>query len=386
MLKEFNLIIVLTIAVIAIVASAIIYSPWPSLLVLGLLSAFLAVSNRRLSTAALENPPQLTCDDTRREHQLLLESIHSYPMPFAIYDEHDRLVVWNEHYENIYKKLFSSLKDKTDAKLLTYADVVKSNAEDKLSGSELRTFVQERVSRLRDKRYQVNDRLYPDLGWYRVVKYSIPSGGVAGLAIDIGESKQREAELLKEIDLRQKLEIEIRKIANTDELTNIANRRHLLEIAEREYLRCTHAGKRFTFLMIDIDNFKAVNDTYGHLFGDSIIFNVAQILTTELPSENHMVGRMGGEEFAVLLPDTPADEGEAIAENMRKAVENCTFVSEGDIRELTVSIGIAHRYEHDTTLLDLMRHADDALYIAKHAGRNQVAVAENMTLKRMQSG
>ena len=306
-------------------------------------------------------------------------------MPFAIYDKDDLLVVWNEHYEQVYRKLFSSIGSQSDAKLLTYGDVVRSNAEDKLSGSELETFVQERVRCQRDEHHQVNDRLYPDLGWYRVVKYSMPSGGVAGLSFDIGELKRRETDLSKEIELRQKLEFEIQRMAETDELTGIANRRHLLEIAEREYTRCILAGKKFTFMIIDIDNFKAVNDTYEHSFGDSIICRVAHTLSTELTSETHMLGRLGDDEFAVLLPDTPENESETIAENIRKEVENCTLLRKADLQKVSVSIGIAHRYDSDTTLLDLIRQADAALYVAKNAGRNRVRVAETIKLKRMQS-
>ena len=387
MFKEFtpSLWAISAIAIVAI-GSAVVYPPWPAVLLLGLLTIYLAAINSRFSHVASGKAQGQLHDQTLQEHQLLLESIHSYPMPFAIYDKDDHLVVWNEHYEHIYERLFSSKSNKIDAKSLTYADLVRSNADVKLSGAELEKFVQERVRRQRDKHSQVNDRFYPDLGWYRVVKYSIPSGGVAGIAIDIGESKQREADLLKEIDLRQKLEVEIRRIANTDELTGIANRRYLLEIAEREYSRCILTNKQFTFLMVDIDNFKVINDTYGHLFGDSVISNVAHTLSSQLPHENHMVGRMGGEEFAVLLPDTPDDESEIIAEHIRRAVENCTLLNDGDVLKLSVSIGIAHRDQPDATLLDLMRQADDALYQAKHAGRNRVRVARKINLKRVKSG
>ena len=387
MFKDFtpSLWAISSLAIVAI-GSAIAYSPWPALLLLGSIAVYLAAINQRLSISAPENAQGQLHDQTLREHQLLLESIHAYPMPFAIYDKEDRLVIWNEHYENIYKNLFSSISNKRDAKSLTYADLVRSNADDNLSGAELETFIQERVNRQRDERNQVNDRFYPDLGWYRVVKYLIPSGGVAGVAIDISESKQREADLLKEIELRQKLEVEIRRMANTDALTGIANRRHLLETAEHEYSRCILNEKPFTFLMIDIDNFKMFNDTYGHLFGDSVICNVADTLSAKLTSDRHMAGRMGGEEFAVLLPDTPEDESETIAENIRKAIENCALPNDDDVMNLSVSIGIAHRHQPDTTLLDLTRQADDALYLAKHAGRNQVSVAKKINLKSVTSG
>ena len=387
MFKDFTPIVwAISTLVIVAIGLAIVYSPWPALLLLGLIAVYLAAINRRLSIAAAKNARGQSHDQTLREHQLLLESIHAYPMPFAIYDKDDCLVIWNEHYENIYKNLFSSISKKSDARSLTYADVVRSNADDNLSGAELETFIQERVRRQRDERNQVNDRFYPNLGWYRVVKYLIPSGGVAGVAIDISESKQREADLLKEIELRQKLEVEIRTMANTDALTGIANRRYFLETAEREYSRCILSEKQFTFLMIDIDNFKMFNDTHGHLFGDSVICNVAGTLSAELNSKTHMVGRMGGEEFAVLLPDTPDDESETIAENMRKAIGNYALSNNDDVMNLSVSIGIAHRHQPGTTLLDLMKQADDALYLAKRAGRNQVSVANVVNLKSVASG
>ncbi len=172
---------------------------------------------------------------------------------------------------------------------------------------------------------------------------------------------------------RKRLEEELRRQAHTDPLTGVANRRQFLDQAAKELTRQNRYGRPVSLLMLDVDRFKAVNDTYGHAAGDTVLARLAAVCREEL-RESDLVGRLGGEEFAVLLPETDAPGARDVAERLRLSIAACeTPTAEGVIR-FTVSIGVAaHRAEE--TLQNTMARADAALYDAKRAGRDRVVVA-----------
>ncbi len=160
------------------------------------------------------------------------------------------------------------------------------------------------------------------------------------------------------------------KIMTTDGLTQVANKRYLLEIFERELARCGRTGKPLSLAMIDLDRFKSINDTYGHLAGDEVLAEFAR-RAKSLLRHDEVLARYGGEEFALVLADAPLAEAHVAAERLREAIASEPFVTERATFSVTVSIGLAETHpaaaERPTAII---ARADAQLYAAKQAGRN----------------
>ena len=159
--------------------------------------------------------------------------------------------------------------------------------------------------------------------------------------------------------------------AHTDALTGLGNRHWMRTMFEREVTRALHANKALCLMMIDVDNFKAFNDQYGHIAGDSVLVAVAEALREYLRPTD-LVARFGGDEFAVLLPDLQIKQARQTAERIRQQIAGLSPPSLSTA--VTVSIGIADRTDDDD-VATLVQRADAAMYDAKEAGRNRVAVA-----------
>jgi len=184
----------------------------------------------------------------------------------------------------------------------------------------------------------------------------------------------RNIDLQHEIEERKRLESKLLELATTDDLTGIHNRRLFLEKAQIELNRATRYHRAMTLLMVDVDNFKKVNDSYGHNIGDQVLSGLCSILGTTI-RDSDILGRYGGEEFCVLLPDTNAKHGYLAAERLRTRVELNQFETTAGSLSITVSIGIAYfdfKEAKIFSLEDLLNQADQALYKAKQAGRNRV--------------
>lgn len=173
-------------------------------------------------------------------------------------------------------------------------------------------------------------------------------------------------EAKKDIEQKNK---ELEKLAITDKLTNIYNRRKLDEMLEHELNRSQRFKHTFAVVILDIDHFKKVNDTYGHQEGDKVLIQIANILKTHI-RKTDIVGRFGGEEFVIICPESHQENVYNLIEKIRLYIENYTFENIGNI---TASFGITMLQENDTEEA-LLKRADDALYKAKNNGRNQVFV------------
>ena len=175
-------------------------------------------------------------------------------------------------------------------------------------------------------------------------------------------------ELLRE---KERLQKELAHMAMYDALTDILSRRALLEQAEVERQRTKRYGRDLSLLMIDIDHFKKVNDTYGHLFGDIVLREVAQTLKKQT-RRSDFVGRYGGEEFLIILPETSIEKALILAEKLRRQVSELTIPVDGQVlKDITISIG-ATEYEDDPNIDEFINRSDKWLYAAKQNGRNQV--------------
>jgi diguanylate cyclase (GGDEF)-like protein len=168
---------------------------------------------------------------------------------------------------------------------------------------------------------------------------------------------------------RASLFAQVQALAVFDELTGIANRRQFMQVAERDTATAIRAGRSLAVLMVDIDHFKRVNDTYGHPTGDDVIRTVALRLAAQL-RQTDLVGRYGGEEFAAVLQD--AGLGSGLPERLRACIGELPIETQSGPLEVTVSVGVSRLETGDANLKDLLARADQALYEAKRAGRNRV--------------
>lgn len=197
----------------------------------------------------------------------------------------------------------------------------------------------------------------------------------------------RVARVLKYSKLRQLKDLlmtkneELRKMAITDGLSQLYNRRYFLELLEREFPRSQRYKIHLACIMFDIDHFKAVNDQYGHLQGDYVIQRMGQIMKEQI-REIDIPARYGGEEFILLLPETDEKGTLAVAERLRKRVAAENFTRNEKLRQtqelrITISLGVA-MFPHTSIIHpnDLIKAADDALYTAKREGRNRTVMAE----------
>lgn len=168
---------------------------------------------------------------------------------------------------------------------------------------------------------------------------------------------------------------QLAKLSMTDRLTGLLNRGTWENLVDAEYERYRRYGQATSLVMFDIDNFKPVNDTYGHLAGDEVIRDTAQITRNSI-RQSDSAGRYGGEEFGIILPETDAENARIICERIRDAIEkSIVTTSAGDEIRYTVSMGIAQLTGQPENHMQWMQKADEALYAAKENGRNQVIVA-----------
>lgn len=176
------------------------------------------------------------------------------------------------------------------------------------------------------------------------------------------------------IDMRLQ-ENRLDELARTDALTQVPNRREILERLHEESVRIERTRRPLSILMVDIDHFKAVNDSHGHAVGDAVLKTVAQCIETSLRRIDHC-GRLGGEEFLVLLPEADREEAFAAAERLREAIAAGEYRFDFGLLHITVSIGVATLTGSSALAPEtLLRAADAALYAAKNAGRNCVRLA-----------
>lgn len=179
------------------------------------------------------------------------------------------------------------------------------------------------------------------------------------------------ATLVNDITDRKQMETELQRLAATDALTGVNSRRQFLDLAERERVRAARYGRDMAFLMIDIDHFKAVNDTYGHAAGDAVLAAMADASRAEL-RETDVFGRLGGEEFAVVLIENDVLSAAVVAERLRARIMLTPILVDNTEIQITVSVGISTLLGEADTLESLIKRADQALYRAKHDGRNRI--------------
>lgn len=174
---------------------------------------------------------------------------------------------------------------------------------------------------------------------------------------------------------RARLFHEVQSLALTDPLTDLQNRRSLFELGRVEFARAKRMNRPFCCMMLDLDYFKQINDNYGHLIGDQVLQEFAKRCKHSV-RELDLVGRYGGEELIILLPETDRETSLEVAERLRNSIAAKPVRVSGKEITVTVSIGVATEDENTTELETLIARADQAMYIAKHKGRNRVAISK----------
>ncbi len=164
---------------------------------------------------------------------------------------------------------------------------------------------------------------------------------------------------------------EIYRLTTVDGLTQVHNRRYFDEAIERELSRCRRYGRALSLLLIDVDHFKRINDTFGHLAGDAVLKEVASAIQKRIRKED-LLSRYGGEEFAVLTPEIDHKGAQAMGEKVRKVIEKHEFSFDGEVIPVTISCGVATLGKKGDEAQALVQRADEKLYEAKESGRNKV--------------
>jgi len=222
--------------------------------------------------------------------------------------------------------------------------------------------------------------------WYQVqVNLSTLENGkqyLTSFAMDISLQKEAQSQLINShVQLQQKTTAlekareQLKKQANQDPLTSLYNRRYFQDISQKLINIAKREGNDLSVIMLDIDNFKNINDSYGHSIGDEVIINLSNFLV-EKTRESDIVARFGGEEFAILLPQTDTQGAFKIASLIREVVEQHKLkISGSNIIQYTISLGVdSFDLSSDHKIDEALNRADSALYEAKNSGRNKVVL------------
>ena len=305
--------------------------------------------------------------DAEQARRTLVDAVEALPAGFELYDADDRLVMTNAMLRQMYPHI-GDLWDRG----LRFEDLVRANHERGGLGPLALPFEDWLAERQRERRSGGPPRVHQlaDGRWVRTYERPLPHGGLVGVRIDVTEL--------------QRLNSELGRLSQTDALTGLANRRLFDQRLAEELARARRRGTPLALAIADVDHFKRYNDLHGHPAGDACLKQVAAVLRDTARRPSDLVARLGGEEFALLLPQDDAAAAAALAERCLAALDRAAL-PHGDspvAPQVTVSIGVADLAalalapppaEGDASAL--LRAADRALYAAKQAGRHRVALA-----------
>lgn len=177
----------------------------------------------------------------------------------------------------------------------------------------------------------------------------------------------------RDLTATKRLQQELLLMASTDPLTGLLNRRRFLEQAESDFQRSQRYQHELAVVMLDIDHFKAINDSHGHFAGDQVLIAMSRA-TENLLRNTDILGRWGGEEFVILMPETPLAGAAILAERLREELARLAVDTTGGALRFTISAGVAARGGTDAGITDILQRADSALYAAKQHGRNRIQI------------
>ncbi|RXJ72360.1 hypothetical protein CS022_16160 [Veronia nyctiphanis] len=296
----------------------------------------------------------------KNTQEQLMQVFSSAPVAMMVCDEQGEITMVNTYAEAHYGLMAEQLIGKTAEALISPASLPRYRdlAEQVLTG-DLNNMGYIGVHADIEVRTPTGRRFLAEVGFSRIFYMGRP--WLAHTFADITE--------------RKRLESELRILASTDPLTGALNRRQFLLNAEREVNSARRHGQALSLVVMDVDWFKTINDNFGHAAGDAVLKEMVAILSTILRQQDQL-GRLGGEEFAVLLPGTEIAAAERVAERFRTCLDDARIEHQGEVIKLTASFGVAGLCREYDQFFDIINAADDALYEAKSRGRNRVACAE----------
>jgi diguanylate cyclase (GGDEF)-like protein len=190
----------------------------------------------------------------------------------------------------------------------------------------------------------------------------------------VASLRQGREELSTANEALTKTNEELQQLSITDGLTGLYNRKHIMELFEQELVRARRYHQKLTILMLDIDHFKTINDTYGHQTGDAVLHRLAKSLRELIRDCDH-IGRYGGEEFLIILPESDKLDGAKAAERIRHQVSTFDIDAGMDNLPITISVGVSGYPADGQDINTLLSYADEALYKSKTDGRDKVTIA-----------
>jgi diguanylate cyclase (GGDEF)-like protein len=361
------------VAVVLLAPASIRVANWPLIVSAQTLLLFLAVlfsglaltRDEELRTARRDNLSFRQAIDERQ--RVLGFAMAQMSDGVAMFDRSGRLLFCNAQYQQLFPLTSDVRIPGAHIRDILATAVARREQQVGASPSHVAVWIDEIVASLeRDSEEEVH--LF-DGSWLRVSTRPSPDGVSMVVVSDITRLKRTELELL---DVTERL----RQEATTDALTGLVNRRALDQRLEIEIARSLRSDGAISVILLDIDLFKAYNDTYGHLAGDACLQAVSQCLGQVFRRPADLVARYGGEEFLVVLPDVGADAAYVLANQYREVLATLALPHKAStFGQVTVSLGVASYApgETDRTAADLVGHADEALYAAKTAGRDQVS-------------
>ena len=318
--------------------------------------------------------------DAEQARERLAGAIEALPAGFELYDADDRLVMVNR--KNL--EMYPQLADLADQRP-TFEQVVRANAARGglpllKTPEQLDAWIERRLNERKSPSevalYQMSESR-----WIRTYERRMRDGGLVAIRLDVSELMQREQELnLLNARLAQ-LNDELSVLSQTDPLTGLANRRAFDQRLTEEMSRASRHHVPLALLVVDIDHFKSYNDHYGHPAGDACLCQVATLLRECAGRPIDLVARLGGEEFALLLPHQDSSDAVQVAERCLRVIEAAAIAHAGSpvAPHVTVSVGVAQSMDGEQDGAAILAAADAALYRAKRQGRRRVVAATATT-------
>ena len=298
-------------------------------------------------------------------HKVLVDFLYSSGDGYGIFNADDQLIYANPALGDIFAISSEQLIGVSFDSIIRYCHQQQQGL--KIETDDLDDWLLYATQRRRSVPFRIFEADTIDGRWFLMSEQCNADGAILLHAKEITEQKQLQQAL-------QVAEQQLRQLANTDELTRIANRRSFTEQAERVLLHQDRTDASCTMLMLDIDHFKLFNDEHGHLAGDLALKFLTRQIKQHL-REYDLFARYGGEEFVVLLSDIPADEALQVAERIHRQLAEHPFKFKAHQLPIAVSIGVAE-HQAGESLAVLLQRADQALYQAKDRGRNCSVVAK----------
>jgi len=296
--------------------------------------------------------------------QVLLDAITMSANGLAVLNPDNTILFHNSTFAEMFKFVEKTMVGRHFDEVMTWAYINRKSLN--IEFNSLQEWLNYVHKMQRSNQYRQFEVDLVDGRWLLISEQTHANGSLIILCSDITKQKQTELAL-------RDAQAELQRLALTDELTGLANRRYFMQQLEREINRSRRNHHPLCLAMLDIDFFKSINDNFGHPIGDKILMHFSQFLQTHFRASD-VVGRLGGEEFAILLPDTSINDALQVVE---RAIKSLTSEASSDI-QYSFSAGLAS-FPNDITLDSnwLLTQADRALYNAKSTGRNKVIAATN---------